>query len=267
MSNLHEFNDNAGADSPTALVIPTWVEDDPKRGRVSYDIFSRMLKENIVMLNGPVNDQMAAVIIPQLLLLDAQGTKDITMYINSPGGSVTAGMAIFDTMRSLKNDVCTVGIGQNCSMGSFLLAGGTKGKRFALPNTRIMTHQPSAGTQGKVSDMERHMDEFQKTKERMKQYYMHFMDMGSKDFEKLYDRDTFFNALAGVELGHIDEVIMKANMTPTENLSPEDKALFDVEMAVMEKENKKDKLISKLIAKRRDKISNDNDFGAPSPEA
>lgn len=263
MTNLpNDFNENAQA--PSAMVVPTWIEENPK-GRVAYDIFSRLLKERIIVLNGPVTDQTAHLITAQMLILD-QTAGDITFYINSPGGSVTAGMAIFDTMKSLKNDVITVGLGQNCSMGSFLLAAGTKGKRFALPNTRIMTHQPSAGTQGKVSDMERHMEEFRSCKARMKAFYMHFTDMNSDDIEELLDRDKYFNALAGLELGHIDKIIMKSP-TDDSDLSVEDKKLLDLERKMMQEEIKNDPMISRLIANRKQTIANDNDSAPEAPEA
>jgi ATP-dependent Clp protease protease subunit len=240
-----EFNASARAKGPTNLVVPTIIEEGPQ-GRISYDIYSRLLKDRIIKLDGPINDQTASLITTQLLILDQNSDEDIKLYINSPGGSVTAGMAIYDTMKSLKNDVITVGMGMCASMGSFLLAAGTKGKRYALPNTRIMTHQPSAGTQGQVSDMERHMDEFKRTKEKMRAYYEHFLNVSSDDFEKIYDRDTFFNALAAKEMGHIDHLVLKGPEMH-EKMTEDEKKLLALETRVMEEENNSYPLIKGII--------------------
>lgn len=241
------FSDAAQRSEPEGLVVPTVVEETAQ-GRASYDIYSRVLKDRIIKLDGPIDDNTASLITTQLLILEAQSNEDISLYINSPGGSVSAGMAIFDTMKQIKCDVVTIGMGTCASMGSFLLAAGTKGKRFALPNTRIMTHQPSAGTQGKVTDMESDVEEFKKTKEKMRQYYLHFLDVTPEEFETMYERDTWMNSLAAEKMGHIDQVIMKGP-DPEDKLSDDEKALFKLELELMEQENKAHKVIAPIVAR------------------
>jgi ATP-dependent Clp protease protease subunit len=242
------FSEAAQTSEPQGLVVPTVVEETAQ-GRASYDIFSRVLKDRIIKLDGPIDDTTASLITTQLLILEAQDPgQDINLYINSPGGSVSAGMAIFDTMKQIKCDVVTIGMGTCASMGSFLLAAGTKGKRFALPNTRVMTHQPSAGTQGKVTDMVSDVEEFQKTKEKMRHYYLHFLDVTPEEFETMYERDTWMNALAAEKMGHIDQVIMKGP-DPEDKLSEDEKALFKLELELMEQENKEHKVIAPIVAR------------------
>lgn len=252
MSDMRDTFNRASHQGPTSFVIPTIIEDGPK-GRVSYDPYSRLLKDRVIKIEGPINDQTASIVTSLMLILDETPPEpgqdsDIKLYINSPGGSVTAGMAIFDTMKSLKSDVVTVGMGMCASMASFLLAAGTKGKRFALPNTRIMTHQPSAGTQGQVTDMEIHVDEFKRTKVKMRAYYEHFLNIKDKDFESIYERDTFFNTLAGQKLGHIDHIVLKGP-DQQDNLSADEKELLALEIKLMEEENKTHPVIAPLLEK------------------
>lgn len=247
MSDTFQGKAADGLADPKALIVPTVVEKMGNAER-AFDIYSKLLRDRIVILDGPVTQESASIIVNQLLYLDSVGTKDITLYINSPGGSVTAGMAIFDTMRSLHSDVSTLGLGMCASMGSFLLAAGTKGKRFALPNTRIMMHQPSAGTQGTVSDMKRAFNEFEKTKTRMDRLYQHFLGIDGEATERLLDRDTYINALTAKELGHIDQVIYKSHAL---ELSEDDKALFALEMDMQREELANDKTLLEVIAHRK----------------
>ena len=187
-----------------------YVVEQTARGERSYDIFSRLLNDRIVLLNGPVNDTSASLIIAQLLYLEGQDPeKDISLYINSPGGQVTAGMAIYDTMQYIKCDVSTICMGLAASMGAFLLAGGEKGKRFALPNSEIMIHQPLGGTQGQATDIIIHADHIKKTRENLNRI---LSERTGKPIEQIAidtERDNFMSAQAAVEYGIIDKVFEK----------------------------------------------------------
>ncbi len=188
-------------------LVPMVVEQT-NRGERAYDIYSRLLKERIIFLTGPVEDNVASVITAQLLFLEAENPKkDISMYINSPGGVVTSGMAIYDTMQFVRPPVSTLCIGQAASMGSLLLAAGEKGKRFALPNARIMVHQPSGGFQGQASDIALHAEEILAMRERLNQVYAKHTGQAVKEIAKALERDNFMTADSAKEFGIIDEVI------------------------------------------------------------
>lgn len=187
-----------------------YVIEQTSRGERSYDIFSRLLNDRIVLLSEEVNDTTASLIVAQLLFLEAQDPdKDIQFYINSPGGSVTAGMAIYDTMQYIKCDVSTICIGMAASMGAFLLSSGAKGKRFALPNAEIMIHQPSAGTQGQVTDMAIHLRRLQVIKERINKILAENTGKPLEVVTADCERDNFMTADEAVEYGLIDKVIIK----------------------------------------------------------
>jgi len=192
------------------MSLVPYVVEQTSRGERSYDIFSRLLNDRIVILSEEVNDTTASLIVAQLLFLEAQDPdKDVQFYINSPGGSVTAGMAIYDTMQYIKCDVSTICIGMAASMGSFLLASGAKGKRIALPNSEIMIHQPSAGTQGQITDMAIHLKRLETIKKRMNKI---LADNTGKPLEVITadcERDNFMSAEEAVEYGLIDKVIYK----------------------------------------------------------
>ena len=188
-------------------LIP-YVVEQTSRGERSYDIFSRLLNDRIIFLSEEVNDATASLIVAQLLYLEAQDPdKDIQFYINSPGGSVTAGMAIFDTMRYIKCDVATICVGMAASMGAFLLSAGTKGKRMALPNAEIMIHQPSAGTQGQITDMAIHMKRLQTIKERMNHILAENTGKSVEEVTAACERDNFMTAQEAMEFGIIDRVL------------------------------------------------------------
>ncbi len=190
-------------------LVPIVVEQTA-RGERSYDIYSRLLKERVVFLVGPVEDAVANLVVAQLLFLESENPdKDIHFYINSPGGSVTAGMSIYDTMQFIKPEVSTMCVGQAASMGAFLLAGGAKGKRFALPNSRIMIHQPLGGFQGQASDIEIHAREILAIKAKLNELLAHHT---GQDIEKVAhdtDRDNFLTAQAAKDYGLIDQVIAR----------------------------------------------------------
>ncbi len=192
---------------PQNALVPMVVEQTAK-GERSYDIYSRLLKENVIFLVGQVEDHMANLIVAQMLFLEAENPeKDIYLYINSPGGSVTAGMAIYDTMNFIKPDVSTVCVGQAASMGAFLLSGGTKGKRYCLPNSRVMIHQPLGGFQGQASDFEIHAKEILSIKEKLNRLLSQHT---GQDYEKVAhdtDRDNFLSATEAKEYGLIDQVL------------------------------------------------------------
>lgn len=189
-------------------VIPMVVEQT-SRGERSYDIYSRLLKERVVFLSGEVADPMANLIVAQLLFLEAEDpNKEISLYINSPGGSVTAGMAIYDTMQFIKPDIRTLCIGQACSMGAFLLAGGTKGKRVALPNSRIMIHQPLGGFRGQASDIQIHAQEILKIKHSLNERLAFHTGKDISEIEKDTDRDNFMSAYEAQAYGLVDEVFV-----------------------------------------------------------
>lgn len=190
-------------------LVPTVIEQT-SRGERAYDIYSRLLKERVIFVTGEVEDVMANLIVAQLLFLEAENAnKDIFLYINSPGGSVTAGLAIYDTMQFIKPDVQTICIGQACSMGSFLLAGGQKGKRFALPNSSIMIHQPLGGFRGQASDIQIHAREIQKTKDRLNNLLSFHTGKPLEQIQLDTDRDNFMSAQEAKEYGLIDDVISK----------------------------------------------------------
>lgn len=192
-----------------SALIPMVVEQT-NRGERSYDIYSRLLKERIIFLNGPVEDMTASVICAQLLFLESENpSKDIFMYINSPGGVVTSGMAIYDTMEYIRPDVSTVCIGQAASMGSLLLTAGAAGKRHCLPNSRIMTHQPSGGFQGQATDIEIHAKEIISLRSRLNKIYEKHSGKSLKQIEKIMERDTFMSPDEAKEMGLIDEVVSK----------------------------------------------------------
>ena len=187
-------------------LVPMVVEQT-NRGERSYDIFSRLLNDRIIFLSEEVNDTTASLIVAQLLYLEAQDPdKDIQFYINSPGGSVTAGMAIYDTMQYIKCDVATICVGMAASMGAFLLAAGTKGKRMALPNAEIMIHQPSAGTQGQITDMAIHMKRLETIKSRMNEILAKNTGKPIEVIERDTDRDYFMTAEQALEYGIIDKI-------------------------------------------------------------
>jgi ATP-dependent Clp protease, protease subunit len=195
---------------PTSAAYWPAVIEQTNRGERTYDLPSRMLQDRIIFVVGPVEDQMASSICMQLLFLEAQNpAKEIAMYINSPGGLVTAGMAIYDTMQFIKSPVATLCIGQAASMGSLLLTAGAPGKRYALPNARIMVHQPSGGFQGQVSDIERHAQDIVKTKRRMNEVYVHHTGKAYDVIEKALDRDNFMSAEESKNFGLIDRVLSK----------------------------------------------------------
>ena len=190
------------------MPLVPYVVEQTSRGERSYDIYSRLLNDRIIFLSEEVNDATASVIVAQMLYLEAQDPdKDIQFYINSPGGSVTAGMAIFDTMRYIKCDVATITIGMAASMGAFLLSAGTKGKRMALPNAEIMIHQPSAGTQGQITDMAIHLKRLQTIKERMNQIMAENTGRTVEEVTAACERDNFMSAEEALEFGLIDKVI------------------------------------------------------------
>lgn len=194
-------------DTEMARLVPMVVEQTG-RGERSYDIYSRLLKERIIFMVGQVEDHMANLIVAQLLFLEAEDpNKDIHLYINSPGGSVTAGMSIYDTMQFVKPDVSTMCLGQACSMGAFLLAAGAEGKRFALPNSRVMIHQPLGGYQGQASDIEIHTREMLKIKHQLNSLLAHHTHKTIKQIEKDTDRDNFMSAEEAAKYGLIDKVI------------------------------------------------------------
>ncbi|MXO66561.1 ATP-dependent Clp protease proteolytic subunit [Altericroceibacterium endophyticum] len=193
-------------DPVTGALVPVVVEST-SRGERSFDIFSRLLRERIVFVTGPVEDNMASLIVAQLLFLESENpSKPISMYINSPGGVVTAGMAIHDTMAYIKPRVSTVCVGQAASMGSFLLAAGEPGMRIALPNARIMVHQPSGGAQGMASDIEIQAKEILRIRRRMNDLYVKYTGQSLTDIEKALDRDTFLEADEAMKFGLVDKV-------------------------------------------------------------
>tara|TARA_Y100000590_G_scaffold237683_1_gene267464 strand:- start:592 stop:1203 length:612 start_codon:yes stop_codon:yes gene_type:complete len=190
-------------------LIPMVVEQS-NRGERAYDIYSRLLKERIIFLVGPVNDNAATLVTAQLLFLESENPKkEISFYINSPGGLVTAGMGIYDTMQYIKPPVSTLCIGQASSMGSFLLAAGEKGKRFSLPNSRIMVHQPSAGYQGQATDIEIHAKEILALKERLNKIYAKHTKKSENEIKKALERDNFMTPNEAKDFGLIDEVVEK----------------------------------------------------------
>ena len=193
---------------PQALGMVPMVIEQSGRGERAYDIYSRLLKERVVFLVGPVNDATANLVVAQLLFLEAENPdKDISFYINSPGGSVTAGLSIYDTMQFIKPDVSTLCLGQACSMGAFLLTAGTKGKRFALPNSRVMIHQPMGGFQGQASDIAIHAKEILTLRGKLNDIMAKHTGQPVERIERDTDRDNFLSASEAVEYGLIDKVL------------------------------------------------------------
>ncbi|MBX4336226.1 ATP-dependent Clp endopeptidase proteolytic subunit ClpP [Bartonella raoultii] len=192
----------------TALSLVPMVVEQTNRGERAYDIFSRLLKERIIFINGPVEDGMAMLVCAQLLFLEAENPKkEISLYINSPGGVVTSGMAIYDTMQFIRPPVSTLCMGQAASMGSLLLTAGAKGHRFTLPNARIMVHQPSGGFQGQASDIERHAQDIIKMKRRLNEIYVQHTGQDYEIIERTLDRDHFMTADEAKKFGLVDDVI------------------------------------------------------------
>ena len=193
---------------PQALGLVPMVIEQTSRGERSFDIYSRLLKERVIFIVGPIEDHMANLVVAQLLFLESENPdKDVHLYINSPGGSVTAGLSIYDTMRFIKPDVSTMCIGQAASMGAFLLSGGTKGKRYILPNARTMIHQPSGGAQGQATDIEIQAKEILFLRERLNSLLAEHTGQSMEVIERDTERDRFMSAEQSVEYGLVDEVI------------------------------------------------------------
>lgn len=191
------------------MTLVPFVIEQTARGERSYDIYSRLLKDRIIMLGSPINDQIANVIVAQLLFLEKEDPeKDVDLYINSPGGSVSAGLAIYDTIQHIRSDVSTIVVGMAASMGALILTGGSKGKRFSLPNSEILIHQPWGGMQGQASDMKIHAEHIVKTRERLNEILMKHTGQSKKVIEKDTDRDNFMSADEAMEYGIIDQVIV-----------------------------------------------------------
>jgi len=194
--------------SATALNLVPMVVEQTARGERAYDIYSRLLKDRLVFIVGPVEDHMANLVVAQLLYLESENAnKDIHLYINSPGGVVSAGLSIYDTMQFINCDVSTICVGQAASMGALLLAGGTKGKRFALPHSRVMVHQPSAGYQGQATDISIHAEEVLELKRRLNEIMAKHTGQSLETIEKDLERDNFMSAASAVEYGLIDTVL------------------------------------------------------------
>ena len=209
-------------DTSMNMLVPMVVEQT-NRGERAYDIYSRLLKERIIFLSGPINDAVSSLVTAQLLFLEAENPeKDIAMYINSPGGIVTSGLAIYDTMQYIRPDVQTLCIGQAASMGSLLLCGGAKGKRFALPHSRIMVHQPLGGFQGQATDIEIHAKEILDTRRRLNEIYVHHTGQDISVIEEALERDRFLSGKDAVDFGLIDEVVEK-RPAPTEEAGADKK--------------------------------------------
>jgi ATP-dependent Clp protease protease subunit len=197
---------------PSALGYIPMVIEQSGRGERAYDIYSRLLKERVVFMVGPVNDMTANLVVAQLLFLESENPdKDIHLYINSPGGSITAGMGIYDTMRFIKPDVSTLCVGQAASMGAFLLSAGAKGKRFVLPNSRVMIHQPLGGFQGQATDIEIHAKEILYLKQRLNQLLAEHTGQSMETIERDTERDNFMSAEASVAYGLADKVLVSRN--------------------------------------------------------
>ncbi len=209
------MTDNHGmkATETRALTLVPIVVEQSARGERSYDIYSRLLKERVVFLCGPVEDAVANLVIAQLLFLESENPdKDIHLYINSPGGLVSAGLAIYDTMQFIKSDVSTMCVGQAASMGALLLAGGAKGKRFCLPHSRILIHQPLGGFQGQASDIDIHAKEILKTRERLNEILAHHTGQPLERIQNDTDRDRFMGGDEAVEYGLIDQVLVSRSV-------------------------------------------------------
>ena len=200
------YHDNQDTFAPNMALVPMVIEQT-SRGERSYDIYSRLLKDRIIFLTGQVEDHMANLIVAQLLFLEAENPeKDISLYINSPGGVITAGMSIYDTMQFIKPQVSTICVGQACSMGSFLLAAGAPGKRYCLPNSRVMIHQPLGGYQGQATDIEIHAQEILKVKARMNDLLAHHTGKSVEEIQRDTERDRFLSAKEAQEYGLVDHI-------------------------------------------------------------
>lgn len=205
---MTRFPENPGDLAPRGLNLIPMVVEQSARGERSYDIYSRLLKERVVFLCGPVDDLVANVVVAQLLFLESENPdKDVHLYINSPGGLVSAGLAIYDTMQFIKPDVSTMCIGQAASMGALLLAGGAKGKRFTLPHSRIMIHQPLGGFQGQASDVDIHAREILKTKQRLNEILAQHTGQPLERVEADTDRDRFMSGAEALDYGLVDAVL------------------------------------------------------------
>ena len=217
---MHGSRQNGSAwDAPApdtqGLGLVPMVIETSGRGERAYDIYSRLLRERVIFMVGPVNDGTANLVVAQLLFLESENPdKDIFFYINSPGGSVTAGMAIYDTMQFIKPNVSTLCIGQAASMGAFLLAAGEKGKRYCLPNSRVMIHQPMGGFQGQASDIEIHAKEILFLKQKLNNMLAHHTGQSIERIERDTDRDNFLSAEAAVEYGLVDKVLNSRDEAP-----------------------------------------------------
>jgi ATP-dependent Clp protease, protease subunit len=208
MSDFLNSMGNKNMLEPQGLGYIPMVIEQSGRGERSYDIYSRLLKERVIFLVGPVNDMTANLVVAQLLFLEAENPdKDISLYINSPGGSVTAGMSIYDTMQFVKPDVSTLCVGQAASMGAFLLASGAKGKRFSLPNSRVMIHQPSGGFQGQSSDIQIQAKEIMYLREKLNVILANHTGRSAEEIDRDTERDNFMSAEESVKYGMIDKVI------------------------------------------------------------
>lgn len=200
-------NSNSALDAQSLNLVPMVIEQTP-RGERSFDIYSRLLKERVIFIVGPIEDHMANLVVAQLLFLESENPdKDISLYINSPGGSVTAGLAIYDTMQFIKPHISTLCIGQAASMGAVLLAAGEKGKRFSLPHSRVMIHQPLGGYQGQASDIDIHAKEILKIREQLNQLLANHTGQSIETIDKDTERDNFMGAETAAEYGLIDEVL------------------------------------------------------------
>ena len=227
-------------------LVPMVVEQT-SRGERSFDIYSRLLKENVIFLVGQVEDYMANLVVAQLLYLESENPeKDIHLYINSPGGSVTAGMAIYDTMQFIKPDVSTMCIGQAASMGALLLTGGAKGKRYCLPNSRMMIHQPLGGYQGQATDIEIHAREILDMKKKLNEIMAYHTGRPIEEVEKDTDRDNFLTANEAVEYGLVDQVIDR-RLQPTFELKVRQNSNIDENRVLCRKSFQKTCIYSKLV--------------------
>ena len=207
---MTHFTDKEGALNPTNLGLVPMVIESTGRGERAFDIYSRMLKERVIFLVGPVEDHMANLVVAQLLYLESENPdKDIHLYINSPGGAVNAGLAIYDTMQFIKPEISTVCIGQAASMGAVLLAGGAAGKRYALPHARIMIHQPLGGFQGQATDIDIHAKEILRVREELNQILARHTNQSLEKIQTDTDRDNFMNGAEATQYGLIDDVIEK----------------------------------------------------------
>ena len=210
------FNDTATTEIYTNTLVPMVIEQTA-RGERAFDIYSRLLKERIIFLTGPVYDQVASLLCAQLLFLESENpNKDISFYINSPGGVVTAGLAIYDTMQYIRSPVSTVCMGMAASMGSLLLTAGEKGKRFALPNSKIMVHQPSGGAQGQATDIEIQAREILKTRQRLNEIYVRHTGQPIEEIQNKLERDTYMSAEEAMAFGLVDQVVEQRPLPPAE---------------------------------------------------